>query len=151
MPEDHRCVDPALLTPEMLAALARRDVHAVFRLINNSGVSQREIARRIGFTQSEVSEIITGGRRVEGYDTLLRICQGLGIPRGLMGLAHTHGGKQNNIVAVAAGDDEDVKRQKLLAHAASVMFGEAIFGGSSFIAEIFSPTPGLARRNSLRN
>src|SRR5262245_3504483 len=103
----------------MLAALARRDVHVVFKLINKSGVSQREIARRIGFTQSEVSEIVTGGRRVEGYDTLLRICQGLGIPRGLMGLAYGRSGNQNRTVAVVVGDDEDVKRRKLLAHAAS--------------------------------
>jgi hypothetical protein len=40
-----------------------------------------------GQSQSEISEIL-GGRKVIAYDLLVRIAQGLGVDRGLMGLAH---------------------------------------------------------------
>jgi transcriptional regulator with XRE-family HTH domain len=50
-------------------------------------MSQRRIAAMTGQSQSEISEILSG-RRVVSYDVLLRIADGLGVPRGLMGLAH---------------------------------------------------------------
>jgi hypothetical protein len=38
--------------------------------------------------QSEVSEIIRGRRQVAGYDVLVRIADGLGVPRSWMGLTY---------------------------------------------------------------
>ena len=40
-----------------------------------------------GQSQSEVSEILKG-RQVMAYDVLTRIADGLGVPRGYMGLAY---------------------------------------------------------------
>lgn len=69
-----------------LRALARREIGTVFRLLQRNGVSQRRIAALTGQSQSEVSEIIKG-RRVLSYDVLVRIADGLGVPRARMGLA----------------------------------------------------------------
>jgi hypothetical protein len=73
--------------PDMRAAIGRRDVGAVYKILQKYGVSQRRIAALTGQSQSEVSEILAG-RRVHSYDLLVRICEGLGIPRGWMGLAY---------------------------------------------------------------
>jgi transcriptional regulator with XRE-family HTH domain len=72
--------------PAMRAALARRDISQVYRLLNEAGVPQRTIAALVGQSQSEVSEILKG-RQVQAYDVLARICTGLGIPREAMGLS----------------------------------------------------------------
>ncbi|WP_370946976.1 XRE family transcriptional regulator [Amycolatopsis sp. cg5] len=76
--------------PRMRAALAARDVGAVFRLLKAHGVSQRRIASLTGQSQPEVSDIVRG-RVVMAYDVLARISDGLGIPRGYMGLAYAPG------------------------------------------------------------
>lgn len=72
--------------PRMRAALALRDLAAVFRILRAHGVSQRKIAAITDQSQSEISEIV-GGRRVVAYDVLVRVADGFGIPRGWMGLA----------------------------------------------------------------
>jgi predicted XRE-type DNA-binding protein len=79
--------------PDMRRHLAARDVAAVFRLLQRFGVSQRAIAARTGQSQSEISEIISGKRQVFRYDLLLRIAEGLGVPRGWMGLAYDDSGQ----------------------------------------------------------
>jgi hypothetical protein len=38
-------------------------------------------------SQSEISDIVAGRRRVYAYDVLVRIAEGLGVQRGRMGLA----------------------------------------------------------------
>jgi transcriptional regulator with XRE-family HTH domain len=73
--------------PEMRRALALRDIGTVFRLLQRHGLSQRRIAALTGQSQSEVSEILNG-RQVVSYDVLLRICTGLAIQRGRLGLAY---------------------------------------------------------------
>jgi predicted XRE-type DNA-binding protein len=72
--------------PEMRTALAVRDVATVYRILQKHGVSQRRIATLAEQSQSEISEILAG-RRVSSYDVLARIADGLGVPRGWMGLA----------------------------------------------------------------
>jgi len=72
---------------DMRQLLANRDVAGVFRLLQRYGVSQRAIAARTCQSRSEVSEIIAGRRQVVSYDLLLRIAEGLEVPRGWMGLA----------------------------------------------------------------
>ena len=70
-----------------------------------------------GQSQSEVSEILKG-RRVLAYDLLVRIVQGLGIPRELMGLGYGERGAYDGGVTLARppdGVDEDMQRRDLLA------------------------------------
>src|SRR5689334_25241676 len=71
----------------MRTALAARDIAAVFKLLQRVGVSQRRIAALTGQSQSEISEILSG-RHVVSYDVLARIADGLGVPRGHLGLAY---------------------------------------------------------------
>src|SRR5262245_63684802 len=87
-------VDPSLWRrADMRAALAARDIACVFRLLQRVGVSQRRIAALTGQSQSEISEIL-GGRQVVSYDVLTRIADGLGVPRGHLGLAYDEGTAQ---------------------------------------------------------
>ena len=46
------------------------------------------IAATTGQSQSEISEILKG-RQVQAYNVLVRICEGLAIPREAMGLSFT--------------------------------------------------------------
>ncbi|WP_433870754.1 helix-turn-helix domain-containing protein [Saccharopolyspora sp. CA-218241] len=113
----------------MRDALARRDVSEIYKQLRRHGVSQRQIAASTGQSQSEVSEILKG-RQVMAYDVLARIADGLGIPRGFMGLAY------DGATAVRVGsaknpeaeEDESVKRRNFLSHAATVTMGAAVLG-----------------------
>ena len=73
---------------DMRIALAARDIGAVYRLLQRFGVSQRRIAAAAEQSQGEVSEIIAGRRWGVAYDLLVRIAEGLGVPRGWMGHAY---------------------------------------------------------------
>ena len=72
----------------MRRLLANHDIAGVYRLLHRHGVSQRTIAARTGQSQSEISEILTRHRRVQSYELLVRIAEGLELPRGWMGLAY---------------------------------------------------------------
>lgn len=74
--------------PADAGRLARRDISKVYRLLGSAGVSQRRIAALTVQNQSEISDI-NQGRQVQAYDVLARTADGLGIPRGYMGLAYT--------------------------------------------------------------
>jgi hypothetical protein len=127
-PQDNRLSLETWNEPEMKRALANRNVAAIYRQLRRLGISQRCIAALTGQSQSEVSEILKG-RQVMAYDVLVRIADGLRIPRGYMGLAYdpvtatSMVGPPDNVVAE---EDESVKRRKLLAHGAAVMFGTAV-------------------------
>jgi transcriptional regulator with XRE-family HTH domain len=129
-PQDNRLSPEKWNEPEMKQALADRDIASVYRLLRRIGISQRHIAALTGQSQSEVSEILKG-RQVMAYDVLARISDGLGIPRGYMGLAYDPAtatsmvGPPDNALAE---EDESVKRRKLLAHGAAVMLGTAVLG-----------------------
>ena len=75
----------------MRAALARRDITKVYRMLQRHGVSQHRIGAATGQCQSEVSDIVSGRRVVASYDVLVRIASGLGVPRGWLGLAYADG------------------------------------------------------------
>jgi transcriptional regulator with XRE-family HTH domain len=55
-------------------------------ILQRHGVSQRRIAALTEQSQSEISEIIAG-RQVKSAVVLVRICDGLGIPRAQLGVA----------------------------------------------------------------
>jgi len=110
-------VDPRLYdSPEMRAILGERDIGALFRAVKGTGVSYRTIAALVGMSQSEVSEIISG-RRVHSYDVLVRVAQGLGVPRALMGLSYTDGPQatyDGQDGAAAPEVDEAMQRRRFL-------------------------------------
>ncbi|MGC4866551.1 DUF5919 domain-containing protein [Micromonospora sp. DT53] len=67
---------------EMVDALAARDVAQVFRLVQRAThASQTTVGVATGLSQAQVSEIISGARRVSSIDVLTRICAGLSMPR----------------------------------------------------------------------
>jgi transcriptional regulator with XRE-family HTH domain len=116
-------VDPALwLRSDMRTALAARDIAAVFRLLQRVGVSQRRIAALTGQSQSEISEIL-GGRHVVSYDVLVRIADGLGVPRGHLGLAYDDTTEQLVSGTPTAEDEQDARR--LVARLAELTVGTA--------------------------
>ncbi|HET9256920.1 MAG TPA: helix-turn-helix transcriptional regulator [Pseudonocardiaceae bacterium] len=113
-------------TPEIRQVLARQDITALYQLLKAAGWSQAKIAEAAGHSQSEVSEIMAG-RRVMGYDVLVRISEGLGIPRGWMGLSY---GDEAEEPKPAAEEwvDEDVKRRAMFGVASLVLFGAPVLG-----------------------
>jgi transcriptional regulator with XRE-family HTH domain len=75
--------------PDMRLALSRRDIKAVYRLLQKHGYSQRYIAALTGQSQSEVSEVM-GTRCIVSYPVLERIFDGLEVPRGYVGMAYDY-------------------------------------------------------------
>jgi len=140
---------------EMRSALAGREVSTIYKLLRRKGVSQRQIAAMTGQSQSEVSEILKG-RQVMAYDVLLRIADGLGVPRGYMGLAYDEATAAK--VAESSGspeaeEPENVKRRKFLAHAAAVAVGAHVLGadsGSWVSNPVLTPAPGRIGMTDVR-
>lgn len=123
--QDHPVSPDVWEESEMRRALAARDISGVYRLLRRVGISQRQIAALTGQSQSEVSEILKG-RQVMAYDVLARVSDGLGVPRGYMGLAYDRA-TATSVVGPPGGalaeEDESVKRRKFVTNAAAVMFG----------------------------
>ena len=140
---------------EMRSALAAREVSTIYKLLRRKGVSQRQIAAMTGQSQSEVSEILKG-RQVMAYDVLLRIADGLGVPRGYMGLAYdevTAARVAESSESPEAEEPENVKRRKFLAHAAAVAVGAHVLGadsGSWVSNPVLTPAPGRIGMTDVR-
>ncbi|SCE99205.1 DUF5919 domain-containing protein [Micromonospora chokoriensis] len=75
-------VPPSLWdTTDMIDALAARDIARVFRLVQRATrASQTHLGVATGLSQAQISEIISGTRRVSSIDVLTRICTGLAMP-----------------------------------------------------------------------
>lgn len=121
------------MTPAVRAACAARDIGAIFRFLRDGGMSQREMAVLVRMNQSEIAAIIAG-RQVQAYDVLVRVADGLGIPRGMMGLAY---GEYEPETAPVGEVDDEVERRKLFALAGVILFGAPVFG---------EPEPLIVRR-----
>jgi transcriptional regulator with XRE-family HTH domain len=106
-------------------ALAERDITTVYRLLRDAGMPQRQIAQLTGQSQSEVCEILKG-RQVMAYDVLVRIAEGLNVPRGWMGLAY--GGDASLPSSPVEEVDEDVKRRALMATGSIALLGFPVLG-----------------------
>jgi transcriptional regulator with XRE-family HTH domain len=132
--------DPAVRDDMTLRnTLASRNIPQVYRLLCKMGYSQRQISRLAKQTQSEVSEIIKG-RQVLSYDLLIRIADGLGVPRGWMGLAYDATAvvelEHTDSTTGPIAETEDVKRRNYLITATSIFFGgRAVFGLAKPIVE----------------
>ena len=156
--------------PEMRAALSARDITRVYRLLQKIGFSQQKIAALTGQSQPEVSAIIHG-RKVMAYDVLARIADGLGVPRGYMGLAYVGNGPADGQPPPAGADPdpggegggsgwaagggrvdgeedaEPVGRRMFLGQAAAITVGAAVLGPelAEHPAAAAGPTPVPAR------
>jgi transcriptional regulator with XRE-family HTH domain len=109
------------LTPEMYRACVARDITALFHALVKAGMSQSHLAERVKMNPSEISEIMSG-RRVSAYPVLLRVTDGLGIERGIMGLAYTGDSEPESGEPEV---DEDVFRRQLLSLGSWVLFNTA--------------------------
>lgn len=117
-------LDPALLDrPDVRAALASRDVGAVYRLLGKAGVTQRQIAQLTHQSQSEVSAI-RQGRQVRDVEVLERIADGLGVPRAWMRLSYG----EDEPDPPSAEEDEDMKRRALIAATTAATLGQVVQG-----------------------
>ncbi len=146
-------VDPARYArPEVRRVLVALDIGGLYRLLGQGGgLSQREIARRTGQSQPEVSDIASGRRRVENLHVLRRIVAGLEIPPERMGLSWwgpdgSYWGPEGTYsgqVAVAdhpEGVEDEMLRRHLLALGAIAGFGIHI-PGIGALADPY-PVPG---------
>ncbi|MGH3975735.1 MAG: helix-turn-helix domain-containing protein [Pseudonocardiaceae bacterium] len=116
--------------PQARAVLAARDVGGVYRLLKREGVTQREIARRTGQSQSEVSAIMRG-RQVRDVTVLERIVDGLGVPRALMRLSGGADGGEGaycgqDVVAESLEEVAETYRRVLLANAGVAVVGRPV-------------------------
>lgn len=111
----------------MRAALAQRDIGAVYRMLTQAGVTQRHIAYLTQQSQSEVSAIVQG-RQVTGYTVLTRIVDGLGIPPGWMGLGRAEDTCPRR--SPVEEMDENATTRALLAAASVALFDRPVLGGA---------------------
>src|SRR5262245_38001554 len=75
-------------TPEMRRALASHDLKTVFVALQRGGMSQRRISGSAGITMSDLHDVLYKNRRMNAYELLVRVADGLDIPRGYMGLVY---------------------------------------------------------------
>jgi len=126
-------IDPALYRrDDVLPVLAERNIAALYRVLKDDAkLTQRQIAELTGQSQSEVSEILKG-RQVRDVTVLERICDGLGIPRELMGLSYGEPSAYRGEVEVTVSGEvgEDMQRRDVLAAGFLATFGSV----PSFVA-----------------
>lgn len=157
---DLPAIGPELLDlPSLRNALAHRDITRVYRILVREGIPQRRIAALVGQRESEVSEILSG-RQVQSYAVFVRICEGLNIPRGMMGLGYaglTYDDLSEDFLDDEVEVDEAVKRRALMAAGSIALLGSPILGELLHIpARPNTPTPlpsrlGTADVTALRN
>ncbi len=140
-------VDPALLArPDVRAFLSDHDIGAFYRVLGENGWSQHRIAKATRTQQSAISEIIKG-RQVIDYRVLVRIADGLGIPRGLMHLGSGAGsadGAYAGGVAVAdipEGVSAEMRRRVLLAAAGMAVAGRPLQDIGELVGGLPGPAP----------
>ncbi len=135
-------VDPSLFwRGDVRRVLAALDIGGLYRVLGDAvGIRQRQIAAYTGQSQSEVSEIIAGRRQVESHQVLVRIAEGFGIPRELMGLSWwgPHGAYcgEVTVAEAPAKEGEDVRRRTLIATTSMAALGQVVQG----LGELALPT-----------
>jgi len=139
-------IDPRLFDrPDVRRVLAERDIAALYQVLrDDAGLTQRTIAELTGMAQSEVSEILAG-RQVRAYDVLVRIAEGLGIPRELMGLSYGEDSAGDAYPGVEGGPDpeveEEMRRRALLAATSLAALGRVVTSLGE-LAELALPRTG---------
>ncbi len=142
---DAPLVDSALFErADVRRILAALDIGGLYRVLGDAaGISQRQIAVCTGQSQSEISEIAAGHRRVESHQVLVRIAESFGIPRELMGLSWwgaecTYCGEVT-VAEPPMGEGEDVRRRALIAATSVAALGQVV-SGLGELTELALPT-----------
>ncbi|MCP2097427.1 MULTISPECIES: tol-pal system YbgF family protein [Actinosynnema] len=147
MNDEIRDLSPHWEIPEVRRRLATRDIGFVYRHLGRHGVTQRVIAELTQQNQSEVCGISTGKHPVRSYEVLERIAEGLGIPRGLMGLAYSDTDHQPAVRrAPETQDEETMRRRAMLGIAGKMMLGAPLLGSEKALFDQASravPAPNL--------
>ncbi len=138
--DDQRPINPALYErADLRAALVAHEFGPVFDAVHaEAGLSYREIGRRTGSHES-VIDAIRKGRIVEHYDVLVRIAEGLSIPREFLGISYGTGGTYSGGVMVAEppeGVSAQMRRRHLLAAAGVAIVGEPIKNLGELLGEL---------------
>jgi len=66
--------------PDVLAALAGRDIEALLQVVRQHGITQTRLGTATGLGQPRVNELANGRRRVTSIEVLERIADGLSMP-----------------------------------------------------------------------
>ncbi|MGQ0777117.1 MAG: helix-turn-helix domain-containing protein [Pseudonocardiales bacterium] len=139
-------VAPTLLErPDVRGFLAAHNFGAFYRVLCDNGWSQHGIAKATKTHQSQISEIIKG-RQVIDYRVLVRIAEGLGIPRERMGLGCGAGSADGayaggvTVTNPAKGVSSEMRRRALLTAAGMAIAGRPLQGISD-LAELPGPSP----------
>jgi len=138
-------IDPALYRrDDVLPVLAERNIAALYRVLKDDAkLTQRQIAELTSQSQSEVSEILKG-RQVRDVTVLERICDGLGIPRELMGLSYGEPSAYRGDVTVAELPEEvraEMLRRHLIALAGVAASGAPIAKLGELLKVLPDPSP----------
>lgn len=121
--------------------LGRHDIPAVFRYLNDHGISYARIGAATELTASRVHEIATKGKPVvTNYRVLERIAEGLGIPRHWMGLSRAEPTGGPATTPTPPDTDAPVDHHDLLAAVAAIAVG-------AIPADVDRWLPDLARLN----
>ncbi|MGV9680760.1 hypothetical protein ACWDSJ_36285 [Nocardia sp. NPDC003482] len=113
--------------PDMRRALAVRNFAKVFTILKTKQFSQRAILRLTNLSSATFHAIVREGRDVKDIEVLTRIADGLGFPRGYIGLAYD-GTTQRLLLDPATARSHDASAdqrevQDLLAYASTVATG----------------------------
>ena len=89
-PADARAIVERVCTrPDVLGALARRDLGMVITALGGSGITQGRISELTGVPQGRLSEWKTGKRQPKGASTFEKFASGLGAATGRAARART--------------------------------------------------------------
>jgi tetratricopeptide (TPR) repeat protein len=131
--------------PEMRRALAGRDIAGLYRLLLAAGVTRTQITERVGQSLPQIHEVVDKGRTVVSVFVLERIADGLGVPRGWMGLAFTDDAEDMAEAYSDQGEEEvseEMRRRALLLSAAATLVGQPVLGAAPSLPAVGSvPTP----------
>jgi transcriptional regulator with XRE-family HTH domain len=95
-PEPREIVAGMLDDARLLAACSERDMGALFRLLNQRGVSTRRLAAAADITQGRLYDYMNGKSRVEKLALFEQIADAFAIPGHLLGLARRSWEPQND-------------------------------------------------------
>jgi|GEM_PF-5127132 len=138
-PPDVTLPDGFLADPDLLDILRTQDIGRLFASLQRCGIPQRRIADWTGQLQSEISEAI-GGKKRHQYAILTRIADGLGIPRGLMGLAYFSPGSES-VSASEAGEYEQFAQHILQARIVIAVRERVAAAEAQALASVLHPIP----------